>query len=53
MKIWNKECKAKAKPISGIIKLKKYSCPFSFIAGKKRTNVLGIPKVVKVETTIA
>ena len=34
-----------AKPNNGITRLKKYNCPFSLIAGKKRTNVLGIPKV--------
>ena len=39
--------------ISYLNKLKKYNCPLCFIAGKKRTNVFGIPKVVKVETTIA
>ena len=29
-------------PNKGVIKLKKYNCPFSLIAGKNRINVLGI-----------
>ena len=42
-----------AKPNKEVIKLKKYNCPFSLTAGKKRINILGIPNEEKAEIRIA